>query len=278
MDKLNLRPVEGELTPRTVAVLATNPTGDTVIPLHTHRRGQLIHAISGVMLVSAVAGSWVVPPGRGVWVPAGMAHQIRMAGEVQMRTVFVEPSTRAELSDECRVIHVGGLLRALIVTAVALPLDYALGGRDERIMELILDEIEQAPALSLHVPMPRHVRLAALCEALVRDPSLPASLGDWALRLHMNTRTLARLFQRETGMNFGAWCRKARLLLSLPKLAAGASILDVALAHGYESPSAFTAMFRRALGVPPSQYLLAEQRRGKQTSGRGGEVDPDGQG
>jgi AraC-like DNA-binding protein len=29
----------------------------------------------------------------------------------------------------------------------------------------------------------------------------------------------------------------------------------VALAHGYESPSAFTAMFRRTLGMPPSVYL-----------------------
>lgn len=255
MDKLDLRPEQGESTPRPMAVLATDTDGDAFIPLHTHRRGQLIHAISGVMLVSAVAGSWVVPPGRGVWVPAGMAHQIRMAGEVKMRTVFVEPGTRADLGGECRVIRVGELLRALIVAAASLPLDYAPGGRDERVMELILDEIEAAPALSLHVPMPRHVRLAALCEALVRDPSLPASLDDWALRLHMNSRTLARLFQRETGMNFGAWCRQARLLLSLPKLAAGASILEVALAHGYESPSAFTAMFRRALGVPPSAYL-----------------------
>jgi AraC-like DNA-binding protein len=29
----------------------------------------------------------------------------------------------------------------------------------------------------------------------------------------------------------------------------------VALAHGYDSPSAFTAMFRRTMGVPPSAYL-----------------------
>jgi AraC-like DNA-binding protein len=31
----------------------------------------------------------------------------------------------------------------------------------------------------------------------------------------------------------------------------------VALAHGYESPSAYAAMFRRTLGMPPSQYLQA---------------------
>ncbi|PIF78256.1 AraC family transcriptional regulator [Variovorax sp. 54] len=261
MDKLNLRPDEGESTPRAVAVLATDPAGDAFIPPHAHRRGQLIHAISGVMMVSAAAGSWVVPPGRGVWGPPGMTHQIRMAGEVQMRTVFVEPGTRADLGTDCRVIHVGALLRELIVAAVSLPLDYAPGGRDERVMELILDEIEAAPALSLHVPMPRHARLAALCEALIRDPAQPATLDGWAARLHMNARTLARLFERETGMTFGAWCRQARLLLSLPQLAAGASILEVALAHGYESPSAFTAMFRRTLGMPPSQYLQQEPKR-----------------
>lgn len=102
-----------------------------------------------------------------------MTHQIRMAGEVKMRTVFVEPGTRADLGAECRVIHVGALLRGLIVAAVSLPLDYPPGGRDERVMELILDEIEAAPALSLHVPMPRHARLAALCEALIRDPRSP---------------------------------------------------------------------------------------------------------
>lgn len=65
---------------------------------------------------------------------------------------------------------------------------------------------------------------------------------------------MARLFLRETGMGFGDWCRRARILLSLPRLADGASILTIALEHGYDSPSAFAAMFRRELGVPPSFY------------------------
>ena len=78
MDKeIDLRPEHGESTPRAVAVLATDPAGDAFIPPHTHRRGQLIHAISGVMLVSAAAGSWVVPTGRGVWVPGGMSRTLR---------------------------------------------------------------------------------------------------------------------------------------------------------------------------------------------------------
>ncbi len=249
----DLQPVQGETTPRPVAVLATDPSGD--IPTHRHRRGQLIHATHGVLVVNTAQGSWVVPPGRGVWVPPGMPHDNRVVGEVRMRTVFVEPGARAGLPGSCRVIEVSELLRALILAGIALPRDYADDSRTGRIMGLILDEIEAAPALALHVPMPRHARLARLVRRWIADPSQPVSLEAWARQLHMNPRTLARLFQRETAMNLGAWYRQARLLLSLPKLAEGASILEVALAHGYESPSAYTAMFRRTLGMPPSLYM-----------------------
>ncbi|TIH44716.1 helix-turn-helix domain-containing protein, partial [Klebsiella pneumoniae] len=53
----------------------------------------------------------------------------------------------------------------------------------------------------------------------------------------------------------GEWRRRMRLMLSLPRLAAGASILEVAMEHGYQSPSAFAAMFKRTFGIAPSQYL-----------------------
>jgi len=45
------------------------------------------------------------------------------------------------------------------------------------------------------------------------------------------------------------------LLEALNQLAVGVSVIDVALALGYDSPSAFSAMFRRSLGVSPSEYF-----------------------
>ncbi len=240
---------------RQVAVVASDSPSGSGFALHTHRHGQLIHAISGVMTVHADGGSWVVPTGRAVWVPAGVRHEIRMAGDVQMRTVFVAHAVRPGLPRECRVIAVSVLLRELIVTAGTLPAGYDLGCRAGRVLALILDEIEIAPPLSLHVPMPRHPALAALCTRLIHDPASSVALQDWADRVPMNARTFARLFKRETGMTHGAWCRHARLLLSLPRLAAGTPILALALEHGYDSPSAFAAMFRKALGVPPSAYF-----------------------
>ena len=255
----SLLKVESSLRP--VAVLASDLAAGVRIAPHVHRRGQLLHAIHGVMIVRAPGGSWVVPQGRAVWVPAGVEHEIEAtAGPVATRTVFIEPGfLRGPELAACRVIGVTPLLRQLIVTAVdELPLDYPEGGREERLMNLIADEIERAPALGLHLPMPTAPRLASLCRAFLDNPAADASLADWARQAHLTEKTLARQFLKETGLNMGAWCRQARLLLSLPALAAGRSVLDVALSHGYDSPSAFSAAFRRAFGISPIQYVKGE--------------------
>jgi AraC-like DNA-binding protein/mannose-6-phosphate isomerase-like protein (cupin superfamily) len=242
-------------SPRAIAALANEyPHGEYIAP-HRHPRAQLIHALTGVMTVMSEHGSWVVPTGRAVWMPAGADHAVRTFGKVSLRTVFVEPNARPNLPGDCEVIEVSPLLREVIVAATRVPLDYEFGGRDQRVMELILDEVQAAPRLQLHVPMPRDARLMRLCERLIATPSGTVTIEDLAAEINVSGRTLARLFYRELGMSFGQWLRRMRLLLSLPRLAAGVSVLQVALEHGYDSPSAYSAMFRRTLGVAPTAYL-----------------------
>lgn len=238
-----------------VTVLATDQPARTRFPPHAHSSAQLIYAISGVMIVRSAAGSWVVPTGRAVWLPGDIRHEIEIACDVQIRTVYVAAGARDKLPDSCQVILVSALLRELIVAAVSIRPAGDYGGREQRMLQLILDEICIAEPLHLHVPMPRHPALVELCAELIAQPSLEATMQDWANRANMNPRTFARAFQRETGMTHGSWCRHTRVLLSLPQLASGASVLDVALEHGYESPSAFTAMFRKVLGVAPTEYF-----------------------
>ncbi|MBB3356936.1 MULTISPECIES: helix-turn-helix transcriptional regulator [unclassified Novosphingobium] len=248
-----------ERAPRPVVALASDhPDGEHIEP-HSHPRAQLIHTLGGVMTVTSREGSWIVPPGRAVWMPPHEAHAIRIAGDVSMRTVFVRQDVRSSLPRTCEVIEVSPFLREAIVTATSIPLEYAPGSRDERVMELILDEIEGAPRLHLHVDMPRDARLLRLCERVIADPSMPCTLERLAAEINVSARTLARMFHRELGMSFGQWLRRTRLLLSMPRLAAGTSVLEVALEHGYDSPSAFAAMFRRTLGVAPTVYLSRQR-------------------
>jgi len=240
---------------RPVAALATDYRhGAEVLP-HSHGRAQLIHSVTGAMTVTSAEGRWVVPAGKALWMPAGLAHQIRMAGDVRMRTVFVRPDARAGLPQCCEVIDVSPLLREAIIAAMSIPLDYAKTGRHHRVMELILDELELAPRLAMHVSFPSEPRLMQICQYLMTEPTRAPSLDELAARIHVSGRTLARLFERELGLSVSTWRRRMCILLSLPRLTAGVSLAQVALEFGYDSPSAFTAMFKRELGVAPTTYL-----------------------
>ena len=59
----------------------------------------------------------------------------------------------------------------------------------------------------------------------------------------------------ETGMSLGQWLSRQKLLEALKLVAAGESVKTIAMDLGYNSPSAFVAMFRRELGQTPKRYF-----------------------
>lgn len=230
------------------------PAGE-VRPLHHHGVAQLIYAVDGIMVVESDAGRWIVPPTRGIWMPAFAAHTIRMVNAVSMRSLYIRPDAAQGLPQACATVAISELLRQLILSAMDITDDYAADSRNGRLMGLILDELRFLPVLPLHLPNPQHPCLTRICGAIGAAPDENTTLAQWARTLGMDVKTIQRLFMRETRMTFGQWRQQARLLMALERLASGARILDVALDLGYDSPSAFSAMFRKQLGVTPSAYF-----------------------
>ncbi len=250
-----IHPDEIEDLPRPIVTLANDYAHGHVIARHRHRRAQLVYASAGVLTVATAAGAWVVPPQRAVWVPALTEHRVRAQGRVSMRSLYIEPDAAPGLPAECCVVTVPPLLRELILAAMEFPRLYALDGPEARVMAVILDQIRAARIAPLHLPMPADARLRSVTEALVAAPGDDRTLAAWAAHAGASGRTLARLFLRETGMTFRQWRRQARLLAALTRLATGEPVTTVALDLGYDSPSAFIAMFRKALGETPGRYF-----------------------
>ncbi len=240
---------------RPVAVLRDEYAPGYSDARHSHRRSQLLYACSGVMSVLTGHEGFIVPPLRALWLPAGTVHEVKYRGRVSLRTLYLEPEVCARMPDSCRVIEISDFLRALIVEASRLPLEYDQKGRAGRIMALLLDELALMPTAPLHAPMPRDPRLAPICRAFFESPAQHDRIEDWARAAGIGRCTLVRLFRRETGMSFATWRQNVRLLQALSRLATGHSVTSVALDVGYNSPSAFTAMFHRAFGTPPSRYF-----------------------
>ena len=224
-------------------------------PWHSHDCAQLLHTLSGVVRVETEQGYWIVPPSRGVWLPAGTRHRLQVTGKVAARTLFIDPYARADLPAVCQVVQVSDLLRELIVNSFSLPAHYDAGTREERIYELILDEIRVMDVLPFNLPEPQTPALQTLCHRIQNEPGKPWTAAIAAAQLNISERTLLRQFRKQTGLSFGEWVRRAKLMIALTHLAQGHSVLRVALDLGYESHSAFSAMFRRTVGVSPSEYF-----------------------
>ena len=251
----NARLAEYEATPRPVVAIGNRFADGHVMPPHRHARGQLVYAEAGVMTVGTEHGRWVVPPGRAVWIPGGIAHELRMMSAVDTITIWVEAAPALELPSACRVVQVSALMRSLLQAAVDVAPEYDPSGREGLLMSLLLHELRVLPELPLCLPFPRNERLAQRCHSFLQKPESRDTIDRWSTELGMSRRAFTRLFRKETGLSFSAWRQQACLFAAMPRLAAGEAITTIALDLGYESPAAFTTMFKRLQGVPPRQYL-----------------------
>src|SRR6266542_165658 len=108
--------------------------------------------------------------------------------------------------------------------------------------------VKISPLQLIHPSDPRAARIA---ETLSKDPGDTRSLEAICERAGASRRTIERIFLSETNMSLGRWRQQLRLACSLRLLATGEKITRVAFETGYSTPSAFIAMFRKALGTTP---------------------------
>lgn len=228
-------------------------------PSHCHARAHLFYCAEGVFRIVRPDAAWIVPPSQAVWIPSEVEHSAYATQPVALLSLFIDASATNGLPDDCRVVHISALLRELIFRAVNVGNEYAATGSDARLMQVILDELQGLKPAPLSLPLASDKRVRDLCEALVANPGDERSLEAWAPRVGASARTLARLFLNETGLTFAEWRRQMRLLEAIDRLGSGQAVTRVALDLGYESPSAFIAMFRRTLGASPGKYFRSAE-------------------
>ncbi|QJW84744.1 helix-turn-helix transcriptional regulator [Ramlibacter terrae] len=245
-----------------VRVRSRSIEADAHFDPHRHPWAQLAYCASGIVQVSTAAtdgGSgevtYIVPPSRAVWIAPGALHSVHVLETAEFRTLYIDASATPAGWTECRALVVSPLLRELIP---ALDEPGLARARKALLTALVLDELQAAPAQPLGVPLPPtqtgDKRLRALCEAVLRAPAQRATLAQWAADVGASERTMARLFRDQLGTSYQPWRQQAVLAHALPLLARGTPVSEVAAASGYASDSAFTAMFKSAMGQPPSRF------------------------
>lgn len=223
-----------------------------LIPTHHHDRAQLVYASGGVMTVRSAVGTWVVPPRRAVWIPARVGHSIETSGPVAMRTLYLKGGLASGLGEACAVVNVSALLEQLILEACRIG-DLGKRVRRERhLIDVIIDQLQAIRMVPLQLPEPRDPRAQKAARAMLAYPA-PGALEEISRYAGASRRTLERLFRVEVGMGLGRWQQQARLIQGMRLLAEGNKVSYAAYEIGYATPSAFIAMFRKALGMTPTE-------------------------
>lgn len=255
--KTRIQPDDAEIdgVKRPVSWRVVDYPSNLEIAPHCHERAQLIYAVAGIMSVETKQGIWMVPPQRAVWVPGGIEHCVRSKDGVSMRSLYFKPFLVAHLPQVCRVISVSPLFRELAKTVVSLPSLYQETPENQRLIGVLIDQLQSMTQTSLYLPGAEDSRLQKVLAAIAHNPAANNTINDYAKLVGVSERTLSRLFISQTNLSFRDWRQQARLLEALARLAAGQTVSTVALDLGYESQSAFGAMFKRVLGVTPKQYF-----------------------
>ncbi|MEQ1200754.1 AraC family transcriptional regulator [Acinetobacter nosocomialis] len=233
-----------------------------ITPTHTHTRAQFLYAFTGTIQVFTPNNVWIVPTMCALWIPAHVEHSVISLSHVKLNTALVEVNAAVLMGQHCFIIRVSNLLHELLIrlneiereetpnTATSQELSRSL-------QILIFEEIHRANLLSIQIPWPKDKRLLKICQELLHTPDHSKDLTDWADDIGTSSRTLMRMFQKETGLSYRAWVQQMHIALALSKIANGESITQISESLGYTNPSAFSAMFKRHLGKTPQQFRSA---------------------
>ncbi len=246
-------PAQAAMPPMQFKVVHLQP--GSADPAESHAAGQFVHALSGVIEVGMGGQVFLAPPQYGVWIPPHLEHVSSNRHEASYATVYVAQALCAALPPHPCTMVISPLIQAVLDTLRARQIELPQSAPEQRLFEVLLDQLAMAPSHDSYLPMSQDPLLGRVLDALQACPWDGRSLAEWAALAHTTERTLARRCERDLHMPFGEWRQRLKVVRGIALLEAGRAVKDVALELGYSAPSAFIAMFHKQLGMTPQAYL-----------------------
>ena len=189
--------------------------------------------------------------------PAVSHHlrQLKDSGLIVSRRRGREVCYRASDSEQAQLLHV--MIEKTM--AIACPED----GDIARIAPRKLSPDERAGAETAQYPQEQVEIVRRVHEMLTADLSSRVTIDELSRRFHIKPSTLKALFKAVYGNSIAAHVREHRMERAAALLRDGDdSVTEISRAVGYESPSKFTAEFRKVYEMLPTEYRRLARRDG----------------
>ena len=239
-------------------------TGHLDTGWHHHIEHQLIYAEGGVLYVLTEESQFLLPAYHGVWIPAQRAHKLLSPSEkTKLWLLYFAPKKAEEaVLKDIHVFGISPLAREMMIYTERWSTERDQTGTDAALAQSFYQTIRLlasewcAQPLSLILPHTEDNLLGTITTYIRENMGSSLTIEDVAHVYSISGRTLMRLFRQHLGITFGTYLRIARIVKAVELLTLPAtSVIDVAYAVGYNSPSAFSHAFRGLTGMTPQTYL-----------------------
>lgn len=209
------------------------------------------------LTVSTDAGLIVVPRDTAVWMPAGVEHQATTRHHNHVSTIAIRPGQWPDEPHDPCILETGPFLRELVLHMSTLDGAGLDNGYVDRLGGVLSVHTRAAKVPRIDLRLPKDRRLRVITDALLEDVLDERTLQDWATIVGASYRTLARHFAQETLQTYQEWRSTLLAAEAVKRLAEGQAVCVIAADLGYASVTGFSAMFKRVVGMAPSEYLKA---------------------
>ncbi|WP_294765873.1 helix-turn-helix transcriptional regulator [uncultured Rhodoferax sp.] len=247
-------PISSPGLPAPLMFRSARVPAEGIYPLHQHAWGEFVYSFSGVMEVKAAEQHFLAPPQYGLWLPPDLQHVGLNRKEAHHCSLYVSRALCGALPAQPCALTVSPLVRAMLDHLRQLPTGAPNGPEDARLLQVLLDQLVQAPCTGSYLPNSEDPQLGAVLRLLEANPGDNRALPALAQAVHSTERTLMRRSQRDLGMSLAEWRQRLRVVRAMPLLEAGQTVETIALDLGYGSASAFITMFKRLMGSTPDEF------------------------
>ncbi|AKK74132.1 AraC family transcriptional regulator [Chryseobacterium sp. P1-3] len=234
-----------------------NWTHDDV--LHQHNKGQLVYVESGFQYITIEERIYLLPQNHAVWIPPNTIHKTNSHSErIKLMIMFAEVDQKKSFYREVNVFSVPPVLREMIKYAEKWSKLLDTRTDETLFLQALFNELPHfvEQSLKLHICLPRDKRLAKVIEYLhdhYREEFKINELSDIAM---LSSRTLERIFKKETGLTLSKYQQMLKIIKSLELLSSDyMTISETAYEVGYKSVQAYTRSFQTVLQFRPSDFI-----------------------
>lgn len=216
---------------------------------HTHEMSQLSCSTEGVLYVTVKNKLYIVPPNMAIFIPKKIAHKSEMQKEVVLNSLYLPDTYVKFFHNKIQLVQLTPLASLLILKTCSLEKNYFKQIEGKRLLWVLIDELKNADTIDYaELIIPEDHKLFRVYELFRETKEGWPSNTEVAKHIHVSTRTLLRLFKKETGMNFVVWKQKFRFIKAIELLQRYKNTSLVACRLGYKSDSAYITMFKKMSG------------------------------